>query len=347
MAQTGLLILPAVPGGDAILSGIDGVQRVSPDQTVTAQDVTVILPGQAVRLFDTELPKAGRAQQLKMARFAREDDIAGSADALHYALSDAQPPRLAVVDRAQMEVLLATLETMGLRATAAYADYDLLAGETAVRVLDRVVEPGVAAVDPDWTDAPNVQPSDTDLVALFSDGIARGGLNLLQGDYRIRSQMDLPKPALIRFGALAAMALVAAFVWSGVQGRAQAAQAEQLRAQTAAEYLAATGQTAPARPGRAAARAAQATPENATGFLDLSAVLFAGLESVENVRVDQLRYRAANNSLELRFIYPDFGAASDVEAAIAAAGGRIATGGVREQGGSFIGEATLILETGS
>lgn len=347
MAQSGLLILPSVAGGDAILTRGTTVQRVAPGAVVPAQDVTLVLPGQAVRLFETDLPKAGRAQQLKMARFAREDDIAAGADSLHYALDEAQPPRLAVIDRAQMDELLASLSAMGLRATAAYADYDLLSGESAVRVLDRVVEPGVAAIDPDWTEAPVETPDDAALATLFNDGVARGGLDLLQGEYRVRNALDLPRPALMRFGALAAAALVAVFIWSGVEGRAQTAQAEALRAETAAEYLAVTGEAAPTRPGRAAARAAQAGPTADVSFLDLSAVLFAGLESVGDVRVDQLRYRASNDSLELRFIYPDFAAASRVETAMANAGGRINTGGVREQGGQFIGEATLILETGS
>ena len=61
------------------------------------------------------------------------------------------------------------------------------------------------------------------------------------------------------------------------------------------------------------------------------------------MRVDQMRYNAEEGVLRLRLIYPNFDAASRVETAITNAGGVLTTGGVREQGGVFVGEATLSL----
>ena len=180
------------------------------------------------------------------------------------------------------------------------------------------------------------------------EGINNGGIiNLLQGDYKSRNSIDLPQPALKRFGALAATLLVASFLWSGVSKRAKTEQAETLRAQTAADYKAVTGQSAPNAPGRAAVKLSQAGPVDSYGFLDLSGVLFAGMENLDDIRVDQLRYNSANNTLTLRFIYPDFGATSRLESAIRQAGGALSTGGVRERDGSFVGEATLSLEPAS
>lgn len=352
MVASTLIILPGLDGGDAIVAKASGesylTHRVSSGQLAAQNlsDVHIILPGQLVRVFETELPKAGFAQQLKMARFAHEDDIANAAEDLHFALSDAQPPRMAVIDRDVMGRLLDTLGA--LKPKAVYADFDLLSGETALRVIDRAVEPGQAAIDLEWTEENLREPSDVDLANMFAEGIAAGqGLNLLQGEYRARSDFNLPRMALIRFGGLAAAALAAFFVWTGVQDRAAAAQAKELRAETAAEYLALTGDRAPSHPGRETAKLVQSGPAVPTGFLDLSSVLFSGLSGLDNIRVDQLRYNADDGTLRLRLIYPSFDAATQAELAVSRAGGVLTTGGVREQDGAFIGDATLSLGAAS
>jgi len=352
MAAQNILILPALDGGDAIVAtvALEGYEtRRVPSAQIPSLDVRdpiLILPGQLVRLFDTELPKAARKQQRQMARFAREDDIAANADTIHYALSADQPPKLAVIDKTVMDSLIETLGA--LKPKAAYADYDLLTGDTALLVLDRAVEPGQAAVDLDWTEETLGELSDAELAMQFSEGLAEGrGLNLLQGDYRSQSNLNIPRVPSIRFGALAAGALLALLVWNGVTDRAATAQAEELRAQTAADYLAATGNNAPPNPGRAAAKTVQSGPIKAAGFLDLSNILFTGLSAMEDVRVDQLRFSSKDGTLRLRIIYPDFDAAGRVETAISQAGGTLKTGGVREQDGAFVGEATLSIGAGS
>ena len=352
MAAVTFLILPALENGEAILATPAGssyeTRRVLAADlpSVNVNEPVLILPGQWVRIFDTDLPKAGRTQQLQMARFAREDDIANSADDLHFSLSDRQPPRLAVIDNAVMDLLVEG--TAGLKPKAAYADYDLLSGESAVLVIDRTVEPGLAAIDLDWTEENLTQPTDSELAALFSSGLAAGdSLNLLQGAYRPKSSFNLPRFPALRLAGLAVAALLALFIWNGVQDRAALAQAEDLRAQTAAEYLAVTGERPPSNPGRAAVQKLQTGPAPTAGFLDLSTVLFSGLASMDDTRVDQLRFNAEDGILQLRLIYPDFDAAARIESSIAQAGGRLTTGGVREQNGSFVGEATLSLGGGS
>ena len=346
MAAPIFLILPALDGGEAILATPSGEDYVT--RRVAADDIgdlninapVLILPGQWVRIFETELPKAGRAQQLQMARFAKEDDIASSADDLHFALSDTQPPAMAVIDTTVMDALIETLG--GLNPKAAYADYDVLDGATAILVIDRAVEPGIAALDLDWTEEVLTELSDEALAKLFDEGLSAGrGLNLLQGQYRSRSNVNLPRVPAIRLAALAASALLMAFVWSGVKDRAALTQAEDLRAQTAPDYLAATGERAPSNPGRTAVKSLQSRPVSTGKFLELSSVLFAGMAGLDDVRVDQLRFNSDKGTLQLRLIYPSFDAAARVENAVAQAGGVLTTGGVREQNGAFVGEASL------
>ena len=222
MAAATFLILPALDEGEAIVATPAGsgyeTRRVDAADLLSLgiSDPVMILPGQWVRIFETELPKAGRSQQLQMARFAKEDDIANGADALHFALSDSQPPRLAVIDNAVMDFLIDG--TGGLKPKAAYADYDVLSGESAVLVIDRAVEPGLSAIDLDWTEEDLVKPTDSELAALFSSGLAAGeSLNLLQGAYRPKSGINLPRFPALRMAGLAAAALLALFFWNGVQ----------------------------------------------------------------------------------------------------------------------------------
>jgi len=200
----------------------------------------------------------------------------------------------------------------------------------------------------DWTEEALAEPTDGELVNLFATGLSGGqSLNLLQGGYRPSSGFNLPRLPAIRLGVLAATALLALFIWNGVQDRAALAQAESLREQTAAEYRAATGQRAPSNPGRTAVQGLQSGPAPSAGFLDLSAVLFAGLAPLNDTRVDQMRFNAESGTLQLRLIYPSFDAASLVENSMAQAGGTLLTGGVREQNGAFVGEATLSLGGGT
>jgi len=352
MAAPTFLILPALDGGEAILAtALNGgyeTRRVAASDlgTLDVREPILILPGQWVRIFETELPKAGRPQQMQMARFAKEDDIANNTDELHFALSNAQPPKMAIVDIALMDALMETLA--GLKPKAAYADFDVLEGDAALRVIDRAVEPGIAGLDLDWTEEVLSEPTDQALADLFAAGLSEGrGLNLLQGAYRSRTDFNVPRVPAIRFAALAAAALVMIFIWNGVQDRAALAQAQELRAQTASDYLAVTGERAPNNPGRTAVKSLQSGPVKSAGFLELSTILFAGLSEHQDIRVDQLRFNSDSDKLQLRLIYPSFDAAARVERSIAQAGGVLSTGGVREQNGMFVGEAALGLGGGS
>lgn len=352
MARPSLLILPSTETSHAILAKATGesydIQRLPPRQlsTINVSDLHIVLPGQTARIFETELPKASRAQHLKMARFAREDDIASPADDLHFALSDEQPPRLAIIDADIMNQLVAQLAN--LRPKSVYIDYDLLEGDQALFVIDRAVEPGQSALDLDWIESELLKPTDLELVTQFAEGISEDrGINLLQGGFRPRSAIDLPRPALKRFAAMAAIALIGMFFWSNISDRAKLAQAEDLKLKTAEDYRAVTGQNAPSKPGRTAAKAAQSGPKTTHGFLDLSAVLFAGMKELEDIQVDQIRYNANNNTLALRFLYPSFDASARAESAMRQAGGILQTGGVRERDGTFVGEATLSMGSAS
>lgn len=345
MSGYSFLILPSVPGGDALWLD-ENPRRISLDNLseLAGRSAILVLPGQMIRTVQTDLPKAARAQQLKMARFANEDKIASAPELLHFALSEDQPPRVAIVDTAWLRACLDGVAEAGIFVRSAFADYDLLPSGQRIALLDRVVEGGPfgAALDPDWVDAPTTPVTDTDIAQLMSDRLDTGeALDVMQGDFRARANSNLPKPALWRAGGLLAACLVAGLIWSGLQSNALNRQAANLRAQTAADFTALTGQVAPDKPGLAAARLVRSGADTSGDFLTLSRIMFDTMAGLEGVSVERVSFNAQRGELQMRLVYPDFDAAARVEAAARNAGGTFVTGGVRETNGQFIGEATL------
>ena len=204
---------------------------------------------------------------------------------------------------------------------AVFADFDALAGAgpDPISLLERVVLPGKLgeAVDADWADAPGLSLGDADLArALFARLDAGEALDLRSGPYRRRIQVQAGPWARIAAGALTCGALGTGLGLA--DARAKTVQADALRAEAAALYTQATGQAAPDNIARAASRAAPADTDPAA-FLALSDRLFATLATQPDVRVERM-------SLGV--------------------GATLTTGGVREQGGRYVGDAAFSLASG-
>lgn len=355
-----ILIWPDTDHQD-VLSGVlvDGQWQISkaPLAELSAlsqgDDVAVILPGQNIRSFESELPKASRNEQLKAARFAHEDKLASNLDDLHFALAPARdetPTIISVVDTDWLESIYESLTAQGFGVKSIVADYDALQlSGRPVAVAGRAVYPGRTgyALDMAWADDVSPLPAQ-DLFAAIADALSQGLThNLLQGRFRPKSSFNIPTQYLLKFGALAACALMAFLGWQGVQNRAMSLQAENLRQLSADIYTQATGQSAPKQAARLAAQALKNPGQKQTSFLQLSSILFTGTAGMDSVKVDRLSYNAESAELQLRLIYPNFEAASLLERAIESAGGELITGGVREQGGEFVGEAVLKVRVSS
>ena len=316
-------------------------------------DFVVILPGQNIRSFETTLPKASRMEQLKAARFAHEDKIASNLEGLHFALAPARGEEAAIIsvmDEAWLEGIYEQLKAQGLGVKSMLADYDALQLlDRSIEFVGRAVYPGRTgyALDMAWAD--DVSPiAAQDIFDAIHEAETQGLThNLLQGRFRPRSSFNISARPLLKFGALVACALAAYLGWQGVQTHALSLQAENLRQQSGDIYTQATGQSAPKNVARLAAQALKNPDQSNASFLQLSSLLFKGTASLENVKVDRLTYNAEAAELQLRLIYPNFEAASSLESAIQSVGGELITGGVREQGGEFVGEAVLKMRGGS
>ena len=342
-----VLILPQRDEGEALLlrrtRGTIETRRAPIDALLPtlSSPYALVVPGQDVRAFLTDVPEKIRGTDREnVARFAHEDRLAVDLDDLHIVIGTGDPAPTLMIARSVMNALLTQFEPQAI-----YADFDVLAGlgDGPVRVLDRIVSPGPQgdAVDPDWMDAPGRIIEDAALAAAVFERMDRGEpLNMRSGAYRRRAQINAGPWMRVAAAALMCGLLGVGVSWA--DARATQAQAQVVRDKARAAYTQITGQAAPDNLSRAARNAAPSGTDRAA-FLALSDMLFSAMAAHPDIQVERLSYELAENSLRLRLIYPGFEAAGALERTVSASGARLATGGVREQNGRFIGDASLSL----
>lgn len=341
------IILPDHAGGDALLArrSRDGIVTTRGDVvTLTpllGPPYAVIMPGQSVRAFLTDVPERIKgAERINVARFAHEDQLATDPDALHIVVGPGDPALTLMVARSDMDTVLQALDPNRM-----LADFDALAGLAGedIGLLDRVVTPGPQgmSVDRAWVDGSVTQLDDDTIArAIFDRLDGDGYVDLRSGAYRRRANIQAGPWA--RIAAVALLCCVLGLGLSWADSRAKLQQADALRDQAKALYTQRTGQPAPDNLSRLA-RLSTTAEADAANFLALSDSLFAALSRHPDIMVERLSFEARENSLRLRLIYPGFEAAGALERTVAESGAVFVTGGVREQGGRFIGDASLAL----
>lgn len=340
-----ILILPCDPLSEAMLARRDGpalsVQR-GPIDALGAQltsAYTIILPGQQVRAFLTDVPESVRgAERINVARYAHEERLATDPGDLHIVVGRGDPAPTLMVSKTLLQDHLSRFDPVQIM-----ADFDALSelGSDPVKLLDRIVTPGPSgdAVDLDWHDGRASIYDDATLAqAVFARLDQGDALNLRTGPYRRRTSFQSGPWMRVAAVALFCGVLFGALSWA--ESRALSAQADALRASARAAYTQATGQAPPANLARAI-RVAAPTGQNPAAFLDLSNQLFAAMRDHPDIAVERLSFDAQENVLRLRLIYPGFEAAGALEQTVSNQGSVFVTGGVREQNGRFIGDATF------
>ncbi len=346
MTQRLIIIMPSHEGGPGLWGVVDGNRvithgRDAPPAKENHKEVVAVLSGQSLRIYPHELPATSKRDRLRAAGFSIEDKIAVPLARVHIALSD---DRIAVMDKDELAANITQLKQAGVTPAKAVADFEALAEiDGNVALLDRVVTTGPLghAMDNGWADEGKTYPDETLLAAIGSKLEQNTTLNILQNGFSSKSSFNFGWRKLAPLGGLAACLGLAALVMHGAEARALRLQAADLKTQTAQLYTEATGQAAPSNPALAATRAVKSGGKDTLAFLRLSQILFSSVEQIEGLSVEQLRYQDSKNELQLRLIYPSFESAGALETAIRTAGGRLTTGGVREQSGQFVGEATL------
>ena len=303
-----------------------------------ASSVSVVCPGQWVRMFRHELPAMKAKDRLRAAGYAIEDQLAAPLSDQHVVIEDEPVRRIGVISAEKMSAISSALAEANIHPDRLVADYSILPDGNPVVLFDREVQPGPLgfAIDREF-DERAVLPRASSLN--WGDG-----LNLLQGDYQVRRALSFDTRRLLRAAALLAIAGVSWLIWQGSQIRAMNAQAAELKTQMNTLYTEATGEAAPANVAAVVNRARTNNQGQSEGFLELSSALFAGLSDADGVMVDTLRYDRSRNEIILRLIYPSFESATLLENTYGNAGYVFRSGAVREQGSDLIGEAVFSSE---
>ena len=319
----------------------------------------MVIAGQYVRMLPHELPKLSPKESLKAASFVIEDDIAGPLSEQHIVLGAKNDARIAIVKKSDMERITEIMAEFGLTDIPIYADFDILSrAQQALGLADRIIHaaPLGYTLDTPWHGLKWHDLADHDLntpikrietVQTLLDYVdVSQAINLRQKGFAPRkalvfSAVNIPMHSLKPLAAISALCVVSWFTAQIATSRSLSAKAIYIQEQTAQIYSQLTGRAAPPNPAAAALRQMQAGPERKAGFLGLSNILFGASRDMQGVTVEMVQYDNARDELVLRLAYPDFSSTADVERAVNDAGGIFIAGGVREQSGRYIGDATL------
>ncbi len=319
------------------------------------KDICAIIAGQSVRIHAHDIPKLRDKERLAAVGFAMEDNIACSLGDQHIVLGEKHDDRAAVITKAKMQEVMSALDEAGLPDVAIYADFDALSSANKNLALeDRVIcaRPLGHTLDKAWYDPkePLEIVPDSRSLAKFVD--TETAINLRQNDFAPRKSIAFSGETINvqSLGRLAAIFVLCGVSWLGFQAasaRVKLQETDFIKSETSRLYTEATGQAAPPNPALAASRAMQSGPVQSADFLTLSKLLFEAVAQTNGIIIESVQYDKSRAELSLRIIYPGFASSSDLEVAVLNLGGVYEAGGVREQGGQFIGDATLRLGAGS
>jgi len=253
-----------------------------------------------------------------------------------------------------MEAIVEALNEVGLSDARIYADFDILSSADKTFILGtRVIhaKPLGYTLDKAWHDPAQKAETVSGPGVLLNFLDSEKAINLRQNAFAPRRSFAVSgtKINLQTLGRMAALFLLCGVTWLGFQGasaRAKGQEAAFIKTETSRLYSEATGQAAPPNPALAATRTIQSGPKQSAGFLTLSKILFDAVAQTDGIIIETLQYDTSRAELSLRIIYPGFASTTDLEQSVSKFGGVFEAGGVREQGGQFIGDATLRLGGG-
>ena len=367
MARHLIALLPAngQPWRFAVITA-GAVTLLSPQETAASSDeVTVIVPATEVAISTVRLVGARKADWLRTARFAVEDDIAVPVEGLHVAIvqhrNSTGKGTVCMVARPVMEDWMRRLSEAGLEDARLVPDVTLLkAGSAPLEIGDRILVAGEDkpfAIDKSLPSElvsalmqrAGAEPEHADdaLLALarrFAAGNA--GIDLRQADFARKAELPID---LKRFRLLAGLAAACALAW-GVYTFASIRSMNQLEAvldrQTRASFTALyPGEPVPSNILAAVRERSSGTQRPAAGFRKMASVLYAALADEDGVRLSSLRYDADAGQLQAKLVYSAFGDDETLKNAIEAGGLSVRLGDARVEDGRVVGD--MILELAS
>ena len=347
-----------------VSAGTGGITSLPPqDMPAPSDNVTVIVPGTEVSLFHVRLVGTRRADWLRAARFAVEDDISVPVETLHVAIgprsSAGEQAEICLVSKPVMDGWMQCLAEAGLRDARLVPDVTLLpagalpldmgthiavAGAEQRFAIDKSlpVELISALMDRAGGDpAPGGDP----LLAL-AGYIASGetGVDLRQAEYARKTEMPVD---LKRFRLMGALAAACALVWgiytfasTQAMKRLEADLTRQTRASFSALY---PGEPIPSNILAAIRDRSGGPVRQAAGFRQMSGVLYTALENEQGTRLSSLRYDAESGQLQAKLVYSAFGDDERLKSIIETNGLAARLGDARVEDGRVVGDMILEL----
>lgn len=368
MSGTLVIALPALPG-DPVLWGLfaDGLtasgRALADVPAERADQVWAVVPGCDVLMRRVEIPARSDAQARAALPYLLEDDVAVELDGLHFAMGPAGGDgrrAVAVVSKAKMDAWAGLLAEAGIKADRLVADFEAVAGPDEKPVLvdlgARVIAGGGFSVETDLAarilggrdeiEADALRVTDRELLGLYYGGLAaRAPVNLLQGAYTPRPPLKETLSAWRIAAVLALLVLVGAVAQSVLQTWRYQESAEAYRVQAEQAFREAFPEVGrvvnPRTQLRSELAALRAT--RADGFFRLSQTLFDGIETMEGVRIEALRFDAERGEIVADLSYGSFDDVERLRLAVAEHGARLEEGGSRQQGGRIVGDVTVSL----
>ena len=312
-----------------------------------ASEVIVLAPGEDVLLTDIAVAAKQRSQLLRAVPFATEDQLLGSVEDQHFAITDALPviageqPRhgVAVVSRARLRGWLETLGEAGIRADVLIPDTLAVASGSAVVEVDRAVVrlgPTSALVcapaeveawlqTTGFDAAPTVHQTGDALAAFARNLPATPALNLLVGEFAPAHRQEVAVGRLRKLAMLAAAVVVLALVTRVAEVISLRTDARQLDAATVSELqvLLPDRSAEQLRQSDVATLLVDRMPGAAvgvdSGVLDLLARLAPVLGTGTRIQLRGIEYRSG--TLELALRAPDIPALESLRERLAAQAG--------------------------
>lgn len=356
-----LALPPDLLGPWAFCDSLGALSTLHSDEDKAAlgdvKDLILILAGENIRRFHLDLGGLKGAELRSAIEFELEERMGGSLSAELICQDRKQPNDVALIAVNYSGALTQLIEQYNLNPAKVVIDYELLGEAQNIHVGERYIKGGVEgfAADKNWVSImPNMdmfKPTEPqDVFAQFRDALSTDNAQLfdLKAALKLGSGTSFMWTRWAKLAGIAAALIIVPMLFDrSMQARAFERQAADDRAVTRMLYQQATGET-PNDVVRALTRQLKGRQSSA-GFIDLSAVLFSAMADIERVEIDTLRYDVRQNVLQLSIRYPSFDAGAQLEQAVAARGGRLTLGGIRERGDTLIGEASFSLspESGS
>ena len=364
MARRFIAFLPeaGTPWRFAEISGRD-VSLCRPQETPSKSDeVTVIIPGTEVTVARVRLVGTRRADWLRAARFAVEDDLSVPVETLHAAAAQTSAGELAdvcLVARPMMDDWMARLAEAGLEEARLVPDTTLLPVSAAPLdlgghilaalpdhrfAIDKALQRELVSALLDRAGGVPEQPDDP-LLALgryMAEGAA--GVDLRQADYARRAEMPIELSRLRLPAALAAACVLAWGIYTFASIHTMNRLEAELTRQTHATFTALyPGEPVPTNILAAVRERSGGDTQSAASFREMASVLYAAMAGSEAASLLNLRYDATTGQLQAKVVYAAFGDDEALKSAIEARGLAARLGDARVEDGRVVGDLVLEL----